>query len=139
MCGWPGSLFDWDVLFLLPLPWWGPVLAPVCIALLMIAWGTLASQWPDEAPATAVTRASWGASGIGMALALAVFMIDAGRALPDGADAVRQVLPTTFNWPLFCLALVLMAAPLAHLAWQAARAATRHQTRVERSAFAMRR
>ena len=24
------------VLFLLPLPWWGPVLAPVCVALLMI-------------------------------------------------------------------------------------------------------
>ena len=21
MCGWPGSLFDWDILFLLPLPW----------------------------------------------------------------------------------------------------------------------
>ena len=27
--GWPRSLFDWDILFLLPLPWWGPVLAPV--------------------------------------------------------------------------------------------------------------
>ena len=26
---WPRSLFDWDILFLLPLPWWGPVLAPV--------------------------------------------------------------------------------------------------------------
>ena len=29
ICGWPHSLLDWDVLFLLPLPWWGPVLAPV--------------------------------------------------------------------------------------------------------------
>src|SRR5690348_10530003 len=28
ICGWPASVFDWDVLFLLPLPWWGPVLAP---------------------------------------------------------------------------------------------------------------
>ena len=36
MCGWPHSLLDWDVLFLLPLPWWGPVLAPVLIAALMI-------------------------------------------------------------------------------------------------------
>jgi hypothetical protein len=115
-CGWPTSLFEWDVLFLLPLPWWGPVLAPVSIALLMVAWGTLASQWPDEAPATAVTRLSWASSAAGMAIALAVFMIDALRALPGGADAVRQVLPATFNWPMFCLALVLMAAPLAHLA-----------------------
>ena len=126
MCGWPTSPFDWDVLFLLPLPWWGPVLAPVCIAVLMIAWGTLASQWPDEAPGTQVTRASWASSAIGMALALAVFMTDALHALPGRADAVRQVLPTTFNWPMFCLSLVLMAAPLAHLAWRVARAATRH-------------
>src|ERR1035437_4366895 len=41
MCGWPHSLLDWDVLFLLPLPWWGPVLAPGLIALLLILWGTL--------------------------------------------------------------------------------------------------
>src|SRR5438477_835536 len=44
MCDWPKSLFDWDILFLLPLPWWGPVLAPVCIALLMTVWGTLVTQ-----------------------------------------------------------------------------------------------
>src|SRR5262245_141094 len=31
--GWPRTLLDWDILFLLPLPWWGPVLAPVSIAL----------------------------------------------------------------------------------------------------------
>src|SRR5262245_16338661 len=23
ICDWPKSLFDWDLLFLLPLPWWG--------------------------------------------------------------------------------------------------------------------
>ena len=47
-------------------------------------------------------------------LALAVFMIDAWRALPDGRDAVLQVLPTTFNWPLFWVALLLMASPALH-------------------------
>ena len=28
MAGWPKSLLDWDVLFLLPLPWWGPCSRP---------------------------------------------------------------------------------------------------------------
>jgi len=56
--GWPASLFDWDILFLLPLPWWGPVLAPVCIASLMIVWGTLVTQRQDRIPATRFTRAS---------------------------------------------------------------------------------
>ena len=46
-------------------------------------------------------------------------MIDAWRALPDGRDAVLQVLPTTFNWPLFWVALLLMASPALHqLAFQ---------------------
>lgn len=115
--GWPASLFDWDILFLLPLPWWGPVLAPVCIAALMIVWGTLVTQWPRRVPATRFTRASWIASWAGILLALWVFMADAIRALPKGADAVRQVLPSEFNWPVFGAALVLMAAPLAHAAW----------------------
>jgi hypothetical protein len=116
--GWPTSLFDWDILFLLPLPWWGPVLAPVCIASLMILWGTLVTQWQDHIPATRFTRASWGGSWAGIVLALWVFMADSIRALPAGLDTVRQVLPTAFNWPVFGAALLLMATPLAHTAWR---------------------
>ena len=109
--GWPASLFDWDILFLLPLPWWGPVLAPVSIALLMIVWGTLATQSRDEATDA---RWTWAFAGAGIVLALAVFMVDTWRALPDGRDAVLQVLPTTFNWPLFWVAVLLMASPALH-------------------------
>jgi hypothetical protein len=104
-------LLDWDILFLLPLPWWGPVLAPVSIALVMIVWGTLATQSRDEAIAA---RWAWALAGVGIALALAVFMIDAWRALPHGRDAVLQVLPDDFNWPLFWVALLLMATPVVH-------------------------
>ena len=32
--GWPHSLFNWDILFLIPLPWWGPVLSPILISIL---------------------------------------------------------------------------------------------------------
>lgn len=35
--GWPTSLLEWDCLFLIPCPWYGPVLAPVLISLLFIA------------------------------------------------------------------------------------------------------
>ena len=111
MTGWPKTLLDWDILFLLPLPWWGPVLAPVSIAVVMIVWGTLATQSEDSA-----TEARWARAlaGVGILLALAVFMIDSWRALPEGRDAVLQVLPTTFNWPLFWVALLLMALPALH-------------------------
>jgi hypothetical protein len=106
--GWPRTLLDWDILFLLPVPWWGPVLAPVSIALVMILWGTLATQSRDG-----VRDPRWASTlgWVGIVLALALFMIDAWLALPHGREAVLQVLPTTFNWLLFWVALLLMALP----------------------------
>lgn len=112
ICGWPMSLFDWDILFLLPLPWWGPVLAPVCIASLMIVGGTLASQYIDRNPFASVTSTQWRLTGVGVALALYVFMADSLRAVNQGLEVARNILPTTFNWPVFAIALTLMAAPL---------------------------
>jgi len=124
MSGWPRTLLDWDILFLLPLPWWGPVLAPVSIALLMILWGTLATQSGDHArDARWASALGW----IGVALALAVFMIDAWRALPGGRDAVLRVLPTKFNWPVFWTAVLLMASPSLQRLWP--RAASTHSSR----------
>ena len=116
--GWPRSLFDWDVLFLLPLPWWGPVLAPVCIAVLMIVWGTLVSQRTAGNPATPVTSTLWRLSWLGVALALYVFMADSLRVVHQGLAVTKTVLPDEFNWSAFVVALTLMAAPVAQLAWR---------------------
>jgi hypothetical protein len=122
MSGWPTSPFDWDILFLLPLPWWGPVAAPVSIALLMIVWGTLATASQDPSGSGSESRL-WPVAGLGAALALYVFMADALRTLPYGLDAVRTVLPDTFNWSMFLVALALMAAPVAPMIWTAVRRA----------------
>jgi hypothetical protein len=116
MCGWPNSLLDWDILFLIPLPWWGPVLAPVLIAILMILWGTLASQFERKPSPQLSNWRVWVLNSIGIALALYVFMADAIRVAGQGVDAVRNVLPAQFNWPLFAIALALMAMPAVKLA-----------------------
>lgn len=109
--GWPKSLFDWDILFLLPLPWWGPVLAPAGIAVVMMVWGTLVTQSDGR---DAEVRWPVALASVGIAIALGVFMVDAWRALPGGRDAVLRVLPTTFNWVLFSVALLLIAVPALH-------------------------
>jgi len=116
MCGWPNSLLDWDILFLLPLPWWGPVLAPVSIAMLMILWGTLASQFERKPGPLLSNWRVWVLNSIGVALALYVFMADAIRVADQGVEVIRNVLPSRFNWVLFCVALLLMAAPAIRLA-----------------------
>lgn len=110
MTGWPQSLFDWDILFLLPLPWWGPVLAPVSIAALMILCGALMSQLN-----LAASRLAWLLNFAGITIALYVFMADAIGVASAGIEAVRTVLPVAFNWPLFLVALALMSAPVLSL------------------------
>ncbi len=115
MCGWPHSLLDWDILFLLPLPWWGPVLAPVLIAVLMILWGTLATRLERPHESSLSSWRAWGLNALGAALALYVFMADALRVADGGVPALRTLLPAHFNWPLFCVALTLMSAPVIQL------------------------
>lgn len=112
MSGWPHSIFDWDILFLIPLPWWGPVLAPVSIAVLMIAGGSLVIYSEGSQKVVGPGRLAWGFSFLGILLALYVFMADAIGAVIGGVGAVRSVLPAWFNWPLFVLALTLMASPI---------------------------
>ena len=110
--GWPQSIMDWDVLFLIPLPWWGPVIAPASIAALMVIGGTLVSGFDRSDRPMWPARWTWLLNLSGVALALYVFMADAIRVTSSGTEAVRKLLPTTFNWPLFIIALALMAVPI---------------------------
>ena len=112
MCDWPHSLFDWDLLFLLPLPWWGPVFAPVLIAVLMIFWGTLTTQFEPRESSRRWVWSSWLCNFFGGGVALIVFMQDTLRVADEGTGVIRKVLPIHFNWPLFLIALALMSAPV---------------------------
>ncbi len=134
ICGWPSSLLGWDLLFLLPVPWWGPVLAPMLIAGLMVAGGTLVSvfgeggrrvPWPS--------RVSWTLNLTGALLALYIFMADALRAASGGVAALKNVLPQGFNWPLFLVALVLLAVPIVEVSRQIAAGAAHGPSYAARS------
>jgi hypothetical protein len=118
MCGWPASLLDWDILFLLPLPWWGPVAAPVAIAALTALCGALISQHdrPDRPVWPARRSVALGLAGA--ALALYVFMADALVVAGRGVGALRTLLPVWFNWPLFAVALALLAVPVVEVMWR---------------------
>ncbi|NUO80570.1 hypothetical protein HUU05_10870 [candidate division KSB1 bacterium] len=126
---WPRSLWDWDILFLLPLPWWGPVFAPMLIAALMIIFGSLVTQFGDQTHRLWPSRRAWIFNLSGCVLALLVFMSDAIRAVEGGVDALRQVLPVWFNWPVFIIALILMAIPLLEISQKFLQGAFRKEKR----------
>jgi hypothetical protein len=96
------------------LPWWGPILAPMMIAALMVLWGTLASQFERDDWSGWSNKRTWLLCGLGIALGLYVFMADALRIAGQGEAALRHLLPESFNWPVFILALALMSAPVVH-------------------------
>jgi hypothetical protein len=116
LTGWPRSLWDWDILFLIPLPWWGPVIAPVAISLLLIAGGALTIVLEERGRPACLGRWLSAASLLGMAVVLGTFMADAIRAAFSGAEAVRQVLPSEFGWGVFWIGYLLMALPVLDLA-----------------------
>ena len=108
--GWPHSLFDWDILFLIPLPWWGPVLSPVLISLVLIVVGSLLAQ--DEINNAQIRSGtlSWSLHICGISGALYVFMNHSIEVIGKSSNGIEE-LPTKFNWPFFVLALFFMLMP----------------------------
>jgi hypothetical protein len=107
LIGWPRSLLDWDLLFLLPVPWSGPVLAPVLVALTMVAGGVLVLGRESAGRPVPLGAAHLLGLAAG-ALVLVASFCWGYRA----AEAGR--MPEAFNWPLFAAGLGLGAAVMAH-------------------------
>ncbi len=106
--GWPASLLTVDILFLVPLPWWGPVLAPVLVALLCAGGGALAVRADDLGRALRPRLPEWLAVAAGAAAVLYAFMADALAALPADAETLNLLRPTPFQWPVYFAGLALM-------------------------------
>lgn len=106
IAGWPPSLGAWDVLFLVPMPWVGPVWAPIVASGALVGFG-LAAARRLRTGRPIVVRA-WHVAGTlgGAGLIVVSFLLDSGRLLA-GDDT-----PWT-GWPLFVGGLVLASAAIA--------------------------
>ena len=117
LLGWPRTLLDWDVLFLIPLRWWGPVLSPVLVAALICATAVLAVLRTERGQQPGVTPARVAVVASGGLLALYVFISDSLHALLRGQPDWATIRPGPFKWPLFLVALALMALPSLATVW----------------------
>ena len=94
--GWPPSLVTWDILFLIPVPWIGPVLAPVIVSLSLV----VGSLWLLARPALTLPRLAWGLAVLGALLVVLSFTVDFRYAL-------AAVDPPRFRWELFGAGMLL--------------------------------
>lgn len=106
--GWPVSIFDWDILFLLPVPWIGPVLAPVLVSVLMILAGALILHRDQDQWMFRVPLKVWILALVGTTVILLSFMLDTAATL-------ELQPPKPYRYELFAagIALYLVAMVLA--------------------------
>ncbi|MGA7161444.1 MAG: hypothetical protein WBZ48_10605 [Bacteroidota bacterium] len=120
--GWPHSFFDWDVLFLIPVPWWGPALSPMLVSLVLIIFGSvLILNEFDESPFRA-GKLSWSFHLFGIVIALYLFMAHSIKVLAQDSGGIHTQLPDQFSWPLFDLALSFMLMPILEMVIRNAKA-----------------
>jgi hypothetical protein len=110
--GWPKSFLDPDLLFLIPLPWWGPVLAPVLISILMITGGVAVLRKNEIGAPIRFSRSFWIPIIPGVLLMLYSFMADAIRLLPASSLALNDLRPSQFNWPVYWIGFGLALASI---------------------------
>jgi hypothetical protein len=109
--GWPHSLLDWDILFLIPLPWWGRVLSPIVISLVLIVLGSFLARSEISNTIFRFGKVGWSCHLFGIAIALYIFMAHSIEVIGKGKNGVEE-LPTQFNWPLFIVGILFMLMPV---------------------------
>jgi len=96
--GWPSSLSDWDVLFLIPVPWVSPVIAPLLIAVSMIFMGLWITRATESNGLYRPGKLAWGLALLGSVFIIYSFVSDTGAV-------VNQELPQAYSYWLLALGL----------------------------------
>lgn len=103
LLNWPLTIFDWDILFLIPLPWISPVIAPVSISVLMIVFSILIARAIHRGVDFKPTLPSRILALLGITLILYSFMHDINATL-------HQQMPKLYRYELLVIGEVLFVA-----------------------------
>ncbi len=103
--GWPSTLATWDLLFLVPVPWVGPVWAPSAVSVALVGFGLAAARRTRAGLPVDLARRHVVLGLAGGRLVVLSFMLDAPNILAGG-------LPRWFAWPVFVagMAVAMMGA-----------------------------
>ncbi len=127
LINWPESLNTWDILFLLPTTWVGPVIAPIVVSLTMILFAVVLLRidrmQPFYKPGKLTLLLLMGGAivvFISFILDYSVFMISqcgfSGLLNKELVNrAVQEYIPVKFDWWLFLPGMLLIYAGLGRM------------------------
>ena len=94
LLGWPSSIMEWDILFLIPVTWAGPVLAPVIISLTMLTGAMLILRRESCGQPLRISRVA----AYGFILVSLLFV---GHFCYAGMHVSQIDYKSYFNWLIF--------------------------------------
>lgn len=95
---WPPGLMTWDLLFLIPVPWVGPILAPILVSLTMVFAGVIVLHRESKGKPVTARWTDWMLLITGGGTVIGSFCWDYENIVNGG-------LPNAFQWPLFFVGL----------------------------------
>jgi hypothetical protein len=98
--GWPPSADTWDILFLIPMTWVGPVWAPMAVSAALIGFGLAAARQLRAGRSLGVRPIHIVVAIAGGILVVVSFLVDTDRVTAGDARAWS-------GWLLFCLGMGL--------------------------------
>ena len=122
---WPASLLTWDILFLIPAPWVGPVIAPVLISCLMILHALTIDYYAEKGVNATIKLIEWILLIVGSLIVILSFMWDYITYIQEGGavssvwtlssnrpmfEEVAEYIPESYNWGLFALGTAVIVA-----------------------------
>ena len=100
---WPLSLMDWDILFLIPMTWASPVLAPVLVSIIMLTFAVMILYRDRCGRPIKASRIEW----LGFVAAAVIIVISFCIPGPHIAEPDYQ---NYFHWPIFALGNIIAIA-----------------------------
>ena len=122
LLGWPQSLLTWDILFLIPVTWTGPVLAPVINSLTMILLASIIIHHSTSKDGFSVKFFEWALLIIGSCVVIYTYCEGYTRYImarftindlfsinpkKEMMEYAAMFVPVHFNWFLFAVAEML--------------------------------
>lgn len=107
LAGWPASWFTWDCLFLIPKPWYGPVLAPVLISAYFVAVCGFLYVCEESGRRAKPGAGVWALQTAGLLVWYWSFVKDTALIHAHGYKGM------IYSWPLFVTGLLCCAASVA--------------------------
>ena len=122
LLNWPDSFLTWDILFLIPVTWVGPVIAPIILSVLMILFSLLILHFNEQIVNVRIKAIEWLFLTTGSIVAIVSFTIDYCSfilknysiseiwSLPSKKlfDLSLQYFPESFNWLIFTISIILI-------------------------------